>query len=387
MAFAEEKWELTPEEVTALFDESLELEDEQPEAGSVLALVERARQYLPELTFVVGLLVGWLVVGGWLWPGGRGGADPWDLRVAHQRTFVTLVAEDYWRTRDVSRARRALAGWDEEALARLLATLESQASTPEARERLAALAEALALPDPRISALGSLFGQKAILFSLILSASPLLVAIALALSPLIGNTVKRRQQRARRAAEAQEVEEGEDASFTSRKRQSQDAEERSESRQAEVREREGQRGGRKGEKGQEGGAEKGEARQKEKEETGEERKVAGRQPAQPGEQAAEEEKGEEGKGKKGAPQQAQEGEGDEEERSGPAQGVAQQVIDEEEETLGEEDGASVHDIFSDLLDDEDETLAQLELLASGLPEVDINDLLWESRAVAKRLRK
>jgi hypothetical protein len=145
------------------------------------------RSYSARLVFafVVGLVLGWVVIGWWLWPVRWTNSEPWDLRPEHQRTYVALVAESYWRTGDVARAREALDGWDDEGLARLLATMMSQASTPEERQRLADLAEALALPETQEGGLTSLLDQRTIVLSALVSALPLVLAIILAVSPLL----------------------------------------------------------------------------------------------------------------------------------------------------------------------------------------------------------
>jgi hypothetical protein len=137
--------------------------------------------------FVVGLVLGWMVVGWWLWPVRWTNSEPWDLRPEHQRTYVALVAESYWQTGDVARAREALQGWDDEGLARLLATMISQASTPEERQRLVDLVEALALPETQEGGETFFLDQRTIVLSALVAALPLVLAIILAVSPLLRN--------------------------------------------------------------------------------------------------------------------------------------------------------------------------------------------------------
>ena len=96
--------------------------------------------------FVVGLLLGWVVLGWWLWPVEWSDADPWDLRPEHQAKYVSLVAEEYWQTGDLYRATTALAGWEIEALANLLATMQCQTCGSQESQQFAALATALRLP-------------------------------------------------------------------------------------------------------------------------------------------------------------------------------------------------------------------------------------------------
>lgn len=94
-------------------------------------------------TFLVGLLIGWTVLGWMVWPVHWINTDPWDLRLEHQERYVELVAEEYEQSHDVVKARASLAGWDREALAALIS--EAQQTDPEAKERLEALAKAVKL--------------------------------------------------------------------------------------------------------------------------------------------------------------------------------------------------------------------------------------------------
>jgi hypothetical protein len=146
------------------------------------------------LAFVAGLLLGWIVVGWWLWPVRWTNSEPWDLRPEYQRTYVALVAESYGQTRDVARAREALDGWDHGSLARLLAEMETQVPTLEERQRLADLADALALPEVQGVELASLLNHKAIILSALLSALPLVLAIILAVSPLMRNGTRKAEE-------------------------------------------------------------------------------------------------------------------------------------------------------------------------------------------------
>ena len=160
-------------------------EAHEAKRGKFAGLIRGSRGYIIGLTFVAGLLLGWMVIGWWLWPVQWTNSDPWHLHPEHQKTFVGLVAEDFWRTSDVSRAREALAGWDDQALADLLVKMQAQASSPEARQHLEALAEALMLPETEVNLVTSLLDQKVIILGALLSALPLVLAIALAVSPLV----------------------------------------------------------------------------------------------------------------------------------------------------------------------------------------------------------
>ncbi len=103
--------------------------------------------------FVVGLLLGWLVIGWWIWPVTWANALPIDLSPEHRRTYVVGIAYAFQATGDVERARRemeALGGGiaQRQALEEALA-----AASPADRGALLELERALQLPLlPRPSA-------------------------------------------------------------------------------------------------------------------------------------------------------------------------------------------------------------------------------------------
>ena len=185
MTVAQKSLQLIPESLESPPQDLDGLEDQKVKRGRLAGLAREARRYLPGLTFLVGLLVGWIVIGWLLWPVQWSNSEPWELLPQHQRTFVRLVAEDYSLTGDISRARDALAGWDTDALAQLMVTMENQASSPEERQQLIELAEALQVPDATESLVTSLLSQKVILFSFALSTLPLLAAVVLAAYSLL----------------------------------------------------------------------------------------------------------------------------------------------------------------------------------------------------------
>jgi len=188
-----------PEALDAPAPESDNPEDSESKGGRFTNLVRAtastrgggSRGYLLGLTFVAGLLLGWLAIGWWLWPVQWTNSAPWHLRREHQKTYISLVAENFWWTKEIHRARETLAGWDDEAVAELLATMEREASSTEARQQLAALAEALEMSTPEEALWASLLSQKTILLSSILSALPLTVAIALVVSSFVQNRTRR----------------------------------------------------------------------------------------------------------------------------------------------------------------------------------------------------
>ncbi len=149
------------------------------------------RRFLFGLSFVGGLFLGWLVIGWWLWPVKWTNSDPWQLSQKHQKTYISLVAENYWWTKDLQRARDALAGWDDDAVTALVNTMEREASSTEARQQFKALAEALEIPTAAERLWASLLSEKIIFLSAILSGLPLVAAVVLGVSSLVRSQTPR----------------------------------------------------------------------------------------------------------------------------------------------------------------------------------------------------
>jgi len=134
--------------------------------------------------FLVGLLIGWLLIGWGLWPVQQINSAPWLMRVEYQERYLRLVATYYRCTGDLSGVREALSGWNSEKLTSLLEQLATQdAHTGD----IVSLAEALSLPVEKWSIPGSWVDRDFFLWTILLSASPLVIAIVLALSPLLRN--------------------------------------------------------------------------------------------------------------------------------------------------------------------------------------------------------
>ena len=165
-------------------------EDLDEKNGKLTGIMRRMRRYLLGVAFLAGLLVGWIAIGWWLWPVQWNNSEPWQLLPRHQQTFVRLVAEDYWLTGDISRARDALAGWNKQDLSKLLDRMEQQTSDPEERQHLIALAEALQVPTASEVLITSLLRQKAILLSFIVSVVPMVAAVALTVYNLLRNRAR-----------------------------------------------------------------------------------------------------------------------------------------------------------------------------------------------------
>jgi len=72
---------------------------------------------------VVGLLLGWLVIGWWLWPVKWVDADPWDLRAEHKQAYVAMVADSLATNGDSDLAQQRLRHWDRQELSKILQTL------------------------------------------------------------------------------------------------------------------------------------------------------------------------------------------------------------------------------------------------------------------------
>ncbi len=181
-----------PEDPNALPDdlESLLLETDQTPVAEAKAeprrfadLLHGAKRYLLGLTFVGGLILGWIGIGWWLWPVQWTNSNPWQLSPQYQRTFVSLVADEYWRTSDVSRAKQALAGWGPTELKALLTAMKNETADAETRQQLTALAAALEIPGSETSLISSIFGQTGVIVSIILSASLLLGAVVILAAP------------------------------------------------------------------------------------------------------------------------------------------------------------------------------------------------------------
>jgi hypothetical protein len=81
---------------------------------------ERPWYFWPLIAFVVGLLIGLVVLGWGVWPVTWTNASVQDLRPELRQQYVTMVAESYAQTRNLEVARQRLAGWSQEDLAQLM---------------------------------------------------------------------------------------------------------------------------------------------------------------------------------------------------------------------------------------------------------------------------
>jgi len=129
--------------------------------GTLRRLVSSRRLQLGAV-FLAGLIIGWLILGWWVWPVQWTNAMPWHLQPAYQERYVRLVAEAFWYSSDVRQAQEALEDWDPEQLAEVLKRAQQEAASEEDHDRIVALAEALTFPTYETSIWASLANEKAI---------------------------------------------------------------------------------------------------------------------------------------------------------------------------------------------------------------------------------
>jgi len=146
------------------------------------------------LVFISGLLLGWLVIGWWLWPIQWVNVAPAQLSADHQRTYVAMAAEAYALTGDVAQAQSRLATWDDETLAATLTLLIQETTDPVAGERYIALGEAMAMPQVNLSLMDVILGQKAILVTAVVAVGLFVTALGMALFPILQQTRARKQE-------------------------------------------------------------------------------------------------------------------------------------------------------------------------------------------------
>jgi hypothetical protein len=135
------------------------------------------------LAFGVGLLLGWLAIGWWLWPVQWENSRPWELTPDCQARYVALVAAEHYRSGNAAQARQDLAGWDARRLQQLLSRMERETADPAVRQQLAALRSALGIPPAEPSLWSSVLSRRPILLSTSLAALPFATALGLAVAP------------------------------------------------------------------------------------------------------------------------------------------------------------------------------------------------------------
>ncbi len=110
---------------------------------------EERRSFLPLLlTFLLGLFIGWWVIGWWLWPVTYSNALPQDLRPDEKGQYLAMVAESYAATGDLATAQRRIETWPRDQLAQDITTVQGRlaAGNPVAASQLQRLAPARNVP-------------------------------------------------------------------------------------------------------------------------------------------------------------------------------------------------------------------------------------------------
>jgi hypothetical protein len=108
------------------------------------------------IAFLLGAIVGLVVLGWWLWPVKWTNADPADLRQSHQESYLQMIADSYALTGNAELARTRLEalkvpGEKDTALAAILDSLMKdrlEAGKADEALRLQRLSSAVILPPP-----------------------------------------------------------------------------------------------------------------------------------------------------------------------------------------------------------------------------------------------
>lgn len=316
---------LKPDELAAIFNvdddplRELEALDTSARTGRSrrparrVSLADRVGRIPKWVYLIAGVLIGWLVIGWWLWPVRWTNSDPWEMSAKNQQNFVQLVADRYWYDRDLTQAENTLNGWDRAEVNSLLVALQAETIDAAARDHLDALSQALSLPGGQQSLLASIFSQEGIIFALAIAALPMFIAIGL----VVATRLSARSVSAKGEAGAED--------------QEADLEELL----ADVQLDEGMIGGGPGPEGAVAGAE-----------PGQENKPDEKQPGQEEEEKEEEE--------------------------------------EDEETI---DANNPLGDLASLFAEEDTSLASLEALCKGMPELVIDDMLNTARNILRRFKE
>ena len=106
------------------------------------------------IALVVGLIVGWLALGWWIFPVHWVNAPPADLQRNYKEHYVAMVADSYHLSRDLDVVRARLASFEPEELARIMGKLVDDYTeadrAPEAK-RVQSLARALGATPGAVS--------------------------------------------------------------------------------------------------------------------------------------------------------------------------------------------------------------------------------------------
>ena len=101
------------------------------------------------LAFVASFLLGWVVMGWWVWPVKWVNTDPWDLRPEFKKHYILMAAESYAINSNPEILKERFKGWPSRDLAALLNELKRENPGDELLSaRLDAIKSALNLPEP-----------------------------------------------------------------------------------------------------------------------------------------------------------------------------------------------------------------------------------------------
>jgi len=113
--------------------------------------IGRANLIKGVVIFLVGLAVGWLVIGWGLWPVQYYDTDPQDLRRSHKEAWILMVADSHSLNQDDEAARERMQGFQEsevgENILSLIIRAEEEGDLPAA-QRLRDLAGAVGITLP-----------------------------------------------------------------------------------------------------------------------------------------------------------------------------------------------------------------------------------------------
>ncbi len=111
------------------------------------------RKYLKFVVpFLAGFLLGWLVVGWWLWPVRWVNTDPWDLRLEFKRHYILMAADSYALDGNADVLKERFRGWPPGELAAIIAELKREnPGDVRLASRLDQLKGVLNLPEPGVT--------------------------------------------------------------------------------------------------------------------------------------------------------------------------------------------------------------------------------------------
>lgn len=85
--------------------------------------IDRKTLLILVVGLVIGIVIGWFLIGWWLWPVNWVDADPWDMRQPYKETYVAMAADSLANNRSAELAQQRFRGWDREELSQILEAL------------------------------------------------------------------------------------------------------------------------------------------------------------------------------------------------------------------------------------------------------------------------